>query len=182
MGRRARRSLLRSAFFPAGRRSRQPFPARTCLAPMTQRTPAVSFPANSCFGPYISPSDCAGELTGCSPSPRRCQERRHSRRLRSGTGELPPLRPVSAATGPSCLAAGSLLPPVLPAERIAHRRRGRRPLHLRLLLLLRHGDRLAALGHDEGENLGGLGQACIGLNGVELARRLVGGFALGSSG
>jgi hypothetical protein len=33
---------------------------------------------------------------------------------------------------------------------------------LRLLLLLRHGDRLAAFGHDEGENLGGLGQACSG--------------------
>jgi hypothetical protein len=31
-----------------------------------------------------------------------------------------------------------------------------------LLLLLRHGDRLTAFGHDEGENLGGLGQAWIG--------------------
>src|SRR5262249_62339308 len=119
---------------------------------------------------------------GRLPALRLAHARPPSRPLGSGTGELPPLRPVSAATGPSCLAAGSLLPPVLPAERIAHRRRGRRPLHLRLLLLLRHGDRLAALGHDEGENLGGVGPACLGLNGVELARRLVGGFALGSSG
>src|SRR5215471_10132781 len=53
---------------------------------------------------------------------------------------------------------------------------------LRLLLLLRHGDRLAALGHDEGENLGRLGQACIGRNGVQLTRRLVEGLAFGQDG
>src|SRR5262249_33410045 len=182
MGRRARRSPLRSALFSAGRRWRQPFPARTCLAPTTQRTPDASFPANSCFGPYISPSDCTGELAGCSPSPRRWHARRHSHRLRSGTRELPPLRPISAATDPSCLEASSLPPPVLSAERIAHRRRRRRPLRRRLLLFLRHGDRLAALGHDEGENLGGLGQACIGRNGVQLARRFVEGLAFGQDG
>src|SRR5215510_805928 len=49
--------------------------------------------------------------------------------LKVGTGELPPLCPISAATGPSCLEAGSLPPPVLSAERITHRRCDRRPLH-----------------------------------------------------
>ena len=48
--------------------------------------------------------------------------------LKVGTGELPPLCPISAATDPSCLEAGSLPPPVLSAERITHRRCDRRPL------------------------------------------------------
>src|SRR5215471_14705337 len=72
MGRRARRFLLRLALFSAGRRERQPFPARTCRAPTTQRIPAASFPANRCFAAYIPPSPYTGELSKHSPSPRRC--------------------------------------------------------------------------------------------------------------
>ena len=41
------------------------------------------------------------------------------------------------------------------------------------------GDRLAALGHDDGEHLGGLGRAGVGGDGVQLTRRLVEGLALG---
>jgi hypothetical protein len=50
---------------------------------------------------------------------------------------------------------------------------------LRALLLFRYGDRLAALSHDEGENLGRLGLAAVAGYGVQLAGRLIERLALG---
>src|SRR5262249_19111007 len=123
MGRRARRSLLRSALFSAGRRSRQPFPARTCLAPTTQRTPAASFHANSCFGPYISPSDCIGDWTLAIASTMPSAPTLTPLKVGHGGSFLPCALSALPATDPS-LEVGSL-PPLLSAERIAHRRRRR---------------------------------------------------------